>query len=212
MVSPVASTDYTANSAADGSGTDLTANFIVTVTFGGNCAIVNVYNAGPGDAYLTKLQIRGKGVYSFENMVVEASNDASINRYGENEMSFEMPYQNSLFIASDAAYYLLNRGTKARQRPDGATFLANRDPDAMAAALTLEPGDRIGLAESTTGVFSTSEPEGYFIAGCEWDLMTPGRIHVRYRLMPGDTERFWILDKVGASEIDETTILGFSIF
>jgi hypothetical protein len=212
MIAPVATTDYTANSAADGSGTDLTANFTVMVTFGGNSAILSVFNRGPGDAYLTKLQIRGQGVYSFENMVIEASDTASINMYGENEMSFDMPYQNSVFVASDAAYYLLNRGTKARQRPEGATFFANRDPDAMTAALVLEPGDRIGVAESTTGVFSTVEPEGYFIAGCEWDLMTPGRIHVRYRLMPADNEQVWILDKLGFSESDETTVLGFSIF
>jgi hypothetical protein len=123
-----------------------------------------------------------------------------------------MAYQNRVDVAQEAASYILSRGLKARQRLRSVTYLANRDPDALSAALSLEPGDRIGVQEQTVGIYGASEPDGYFIAGVGFDMMTPGHFHVTYALLPADNEQFWILGKVGYSELDESAILGFSIF
>ena len=81
---PVASTDYTANSASDGSGTDITSDIAVTVvkTFT-SMDITYTNNHATETAYLTgTLQARGTPLAVTEaDTVITKSNTASINKY-----------------------------------------------------------------------------------------------------------------------------------
>ena len=63
IIQPVSTTDWTTNTAADGSGTDKTALCTVTATSLGDTAKVIVTNASGGNVYLTKLVIRGTAIY-----------------------------------------------------------------------------------------------------------------------------------------------------
>lgn len=56
---PVAGTDFIANTLMDGSGTDLTASFSVAVTVYANVVYITVTNNGSVAGYLTLLQFRG---------------------------------------------------------------------------------------------------------------------------------------------------------
>lgn len=56
---PLSGTDWVANSAADGSGSNLTANFTVTLTNFGQSAKLIVTNTGGTSGFLTTLQVRG---------------------------------------------------------------------------------------------------------------------------------------------------------
>src|SRR3990167_1113391 len=65
MVTPVVNTDYKFSSVS-GSGTDLNASLIVTVTFGANTARVTFTNSAAVTGYLWFFQLRGKGVYLYD--------------------------------------------------------------------------------------------------------------------------------------------------
>jgi hypothetical protein len=62
IVTPVATTDYTANTAQDGSGTDKTADVSVTVTHFGETAKIEVTNNSGGTVYITFLRVRGVAI------------------------------------------------------------------------------------------------------------------------------------------------------
>lgn len=60
VLQPVATTDWTTNTAADGTGTDKTANCTLTIQDQGDRALVTVVNSSGGTVYLTKAQIKGQ--------------------------------------------------------------------------------------------------------------------------------------------------------
>lgn len=212
IVAPVAGTDYTFNTAAAGTGQNIVTQLSVTATAYGNQVLLEVYNRGPLDGYLTSLQVRGKGVYAFRTIVQEASDSASIAANGETVVTVDMPYQSDPNVGLDTAYYLLNRGIRQAQKVNSASYHANSSPDLLNSALALEPGDRIGLEEATTGIIKSDEPKGFFIAGVQFSMMAPGSIQVTYTLMPADNDKLWILEKRGYSELNATTRFGFAIF
>lgn len=107
MVSPVATTDYTANSAADGSGTDYTGSITVTATYGSNAARYSITNNAGAAVYLTKLQARGIGIYDYEQTVAEAEDVPLSAEFGEQVQVVDMPYQSSVAIGQELASYLL---------------------------------------------------------------------------------------------------------
>lgn len=63
IVAPVATTDYTMNTAADGSGTNKTADCVVTVTNFGAAGKIEITNNSASTVFVTLLQIRGVAVY-----------------------------------------------------------------------------------------------------------------------------------------------------
>lgn len=63
IVAPVASTDYVMNTAADGSGTDKTADCTVTATNLGDTVKLVITNNSLVTVYITTLQVRGVAVY-----------------------------------------------------------------------------------------------------------------------------------------------------
>lgn len=64
VITPAATTDYTANTAIDGSGTNLTANFTVSASKFSQTAKLTVTNTGGTGGYLTLLKIRGDALDS----------------------------------------------------------------------------------------------------------------------------------------------------
>ena len=89
LVAPVATTDYTANSLADGSGTNLTANFSVTVLdqFSGTAKLLIANNGGTG-GYPTLMRLRANAITVPNQTFVEALDSTSIARY--QRRTFEM--------------------------------------------------------------------------------------------------------------------------
>lgn len=59
LSTPTATTDWTGNSAIDGTGTDLTSDMAVTVTLQGAGFELTISNTGASDLYVTKFQLRG---------------------------------------------------------------------------------------------------------------------------------------------------------
>src|SRR3972149_1095335 len=109
-ISPVATTDYTANTAAVGSGSNLTADIVVTPTWFGSRALLNVQNNNGSDAHLTLIKVRADAL---------ASLDASYAISGEGKRIFklELPWQQAINFANDLAEYLVDLLSSKRPRP-----------------------------------------------------------------------------------------------
>jgi len=100
FITPIANTDFTANSTQDGSGDDLTSDISIHEFINyGNAVFINVINSGNTDAYLTKFQVRGNPVIVLKWIKVVAKDDGSINLYGRQDFEIE----NHFIDSEDAA-------------------------------------------------------------------------------------------------------------
>jgi hypothetical protein len=152
MVPPRPTTDYLFNTRADGLGSDITSQLTVTPTFGGNMAQLVFANAGPQDGYVTFARVRGLGVYSQDEMLLEASNATSIADYGKSAVLVELPYQSDEVVASDSAHYVLNHSRTDAITPTSVSFTANVSDALMVGALAEDIGSRIRVIDATLGV------------------------------------------------------------
>jgi len=109
-VEPIADTDYTANAAADGSGTDLTSSIEIT-TFNtyAKSAFITVRNNSATDAYLTKFSIRANPVKIYKYIRVIAKDETSMQNYGVKDVLYQNMYIDSETQANAIAYEELER-------------------------------------------------------------------------------------------------------
>lgn len=122
---PVASTDYLANTNDDGSGTDKTADCTMTVTDFGDNAKVVFENTGATNFYVTTRQIRGKPLYEEDSDDVIYPQDPSTVD-DPSEFVQDLKWQQSVNVAVDYSQVLgefLDRQNpfpvvKVRGRPD----------------------------------------------------------------------------------------------
>lgn len=210
-VAPVATTDYVANSAADGSGSNLTANFTVTATFFAATVKLVIVNTGATDGYLTTLQVRGKGIYDYGPQVSRSDAAASQASQGLRALLIDMPYQDALVNGQGAADYLLNIYSNPQTQVDAVSF-ASDTAALLTAALAREISDRIGLVETVTGV-STANQAGFYIQSIEMEIV-PSRIGplitCTWGLAPASGQAVLVLDQVGSSELDSVgAVLGY---
>ena len=228
MVTPVATTDYLANSAADGSGTNLTASISVSATLGANSAAFTITNNASVTAYVTKLQARGIGLYDYEHTVGEAVDNTVANDFGEQLSSIDMPYLSDVATGVNAARYLLQLysptergrwalGTAGSSELGETTALADRvlssvssvtvtprTPALQTQILAREIGDRISIIETVTGI-----DNAFYIQAISLSVDAPGIPIATWTLAPADTTVYWSLGTAGFSELDDATRLSF---
>jgi len=221
MVVPVATTDYAFFENADGTGTDYTAQISIVVTFSANSAVVVVTNNGPFDGFLTKLNLRGKGIYAYETALATADSQPSKTRYGETTFALDMPYQDDLNVSRDAAEFIVNQAKDILTQVDSVTFWGNRSIQLMNAALQRDVSDKINLIETVIGAapfFPIGETEqqitatNFFINGINLTIGERGVIRCTWTLAPGDPFNYWILERTGFTELGITTRLGYGSF
>lgn len=198
-----ATTDYTMNSASDGSGTNLTGDFTVSASFGGNSVRIYLL-AGSSAAYVTKLQARGRGMYDYEPAIVEAQDTDSGAAYGENVLSIDMPFQTSPLVGADAANYLMQVWKSPQTMIDTVDFVGNVSDALMTAGLQREPGDRVTVTETATGI-----GRDFYIHGVDLVITPKNLVRFRWLVTPNDPFNYWILGVIGATELGQTTTLGY---
>lgn len=204
MVTPASTTDFLAFSACDGTGTNLTANFLVAASYGGNSVRYAVTNNGGTNGYLTFLQARGIGIYDREPTVSELQDIPSQNSYGESLLGFDMPYQSSVLVGDDAANFLLSTNKDPATLIDEVVFVGNDSAAQMLAGLLVEPGDKVDITETVTGL-----SKSYFVNGCNIEVTKDKVFQFTWKLVPAEVTAYWILGVVGFSELDTTTRLAY---
>lgn len=222
MVTPEAGTDFVFNTQADGTGDDITDQLEgnVVATFFSNSVEFVITNPGPSDGYLTTLQCRGIGIYSYEPVVAKGQSQDSKDLYGESGFTLDMPYQDDIRIAKDAADFVVQQ-SKALYTPIRAvTFVGNREDQLMLAALQREISDKVKVEETVIGT-ETFVPPGetepitptsFFINAVRLTIQEHGIITCRWALEPADHFSYWILGSAGYTELGETTRLAFGAF
>jgi len=204
LVVPVATTDYTANTASDGSGGNRTANFTATASFGANSFRATMANGGADAAYLTLFQVRGKGLADMEPIFISASDALSTACFGDSTLNYDMPLQISPLVGFDAANYLANTWSTPLTRVESVRFFANESDTQMKAALFSEISSRVTLVETATGI-----NRDYFVQAAEFEYTDDSLLAVSWTVVPTDPYDYWLLGTVGSSELNVTTRLGY---
>ena len=205
---PTASYDYAGNSAIDGTGSDQTANLSIVATAFASTVKLVVTNNGAVPIYLVApsttvpmLRVRGKGVYDRGPQTFEAM---TVQDYGTRSLEIDMPYQDDPDIGQSAATFVENQYDSLTRQARSLVFKANKSHDKMLCALQVEPGDRITVSETVTGLVLV-EANVQSVA----DDIIENVWTCTLGLAPADTFAFWQLGIAGASELGETTVLGF---
>ena len=217
LTSPVSGTDWVANSASDGSGSNMTSDVAMTVSVtGANTAVLQFVNSASSTAYLTTVQIRGIALRDNSATTLSDKDATSIAAYGEQDVRINMPYESDTNVGLGIAKWQNSVNKDIRNTVPSVAFIGNTSATLMEQSLLREPGDKIGLVESMTGTLGSGN--GFFINGVDWSLGTGSIFTVRWSLVPADWaigDR-WILAQAGASELGNsgtgagTTILGFA--
>lgn len=202
QVSPVATTDYKANSAADGTGTNKTADITVVAEFFATTVKFTITNNDAALVFITKLQCRGKGLYSEATETVEST---SSQPYGDRPVNIDMPYQGSSTTAKDLADYLLEQFESPSNHAHSLTFDPQRSNAMMLAALSASIGDRITVTETMTGLTMVD----VFIHSIDIEVRSGARLSCVFGLSPSIfASEFWILEDAD-SELGTNTFLAF---
>ena len=134
-VTPAPTIDYTANSLADGTGTDLTSALSVVVTDTSQRRRMVLMNTGSVTMYITRLQARGIPLIEVSSTDVEVRDEASIAIYEELEYVAPSQFLSTFFDVQIYATFLLRLLSVPRTRVklvfDASDYLqaGNRPPD-----------------------------------------------------------------------------------
>jgi hypothetical protein len=192
LTDPVATTDYLANTAIDGSGSDITSGVSIVMTAFAQSAKLEITNSGASTAYLTLLRLRGTPALITSPVKQTYEDTDSISKYEEHQLEIVND-----FIANDSFAYYLARAIvrkykdplrRARIRVRGVPHLQLKDKvrvydqdlgtyknyRVMKIRGQMTPGSfeqTITLREITTGevdgwaIVGTSAVEGYDVVG-----------------------------------------------
>ncbi len=185
---PVITTDYTANTQADGLGTDLTSSIAITTTKLAKTIKLVVTNNAAVPAYITLLKARGTWYDNLTRVTRKASDSTSQTAYQKRTYEVSGKYMTSADKAQDFVNYAI--GKYKDPRGQLSMTLQNQDAATLAQILAREISDRITVVNTTLGINGT-----YFIDAMEHDISMSGLRHtVTYRLAETKNEDFWCLD------------------
>ncbi|MEE3331969.1 MAG: hypothetical protein VX246_13975 [Myxococcota bacterium] len=205
MVTPASSTDYTANAAADASGADMSSSLGVSATYGGTSAsVVLTNNHASTTLYITKFDFRGLGIYDQQTTVHEQEDATSQSTFGTNAYRYDASYQMDPVVGNSFALHFLGVYKDAQQSAESVTILLNKNAGLMAAGLTREVGDRIGISEAQTAL-----DEGYFIQSVTLTIKPTNIIRCKWTLSPASRIAYWFIGTAGASNVGDSTRIAF---
>jgi hypothetical protein len=117
VITPVITTDYTMNTAQDGSGTNLTSGFSVTLTDLGTTGILTYTNTSGSDGYITFGQLRGIAVTAPYPVASIKNDTASQNAYDVLAMDLDLQWLQDTSIISNIAAYEISQLSGIRAFP-----------------------------------------------------------------------------------------------
>jgi hypothetical protein len=213
MIAPVRDTDYKMYQNEDGTGTDLSTNLTVTTVdengdtagFGAKGAIYKLVNTGVA-GWVTKLQARGYGVYTYNPLETMINSASAIEMYGVSQVVLDQKYAVDLASAEVYAGLILNREKTARMVLENITMIANTTPDLMLRYLYHDVGDLIHVEYSDLGFSSV-----YFIHGIEAEIGLDHMITYTWTLLEDYlyTTNFFTLNHAVYGLLDSNNVLGF---
>lgn len=201
-----ANTDYTANTASDGTGADFTGTIVFSTSFGANSFQVSASSTtAVQNFWLTKFQLRGIGLYDYGPVTLESIDANSSACYGTHVLPLDMPYQSDATgVGRDAADYLKQVWSQPATRIEMVNFIGNVSDALMTAGLAREISDRVTIIEKVTGLNND-----FYIQGIDWSLDGMNTFHYSWLLAPTDPYAYWLIGVVGSGEIGVATRVGY---
>jgi len=178
VTSPIATTDYTANDNADGSGTNRTGNFTFATTPFSTSAKLIPTNSG-SSAYITLLKLRANIIVTDEYTYAEYEDSDSISAYGERQIVINTDWLQDLNAANEYAQVLVGRFQNPRAFPRFKFHRSDIDKQFTTPLLNL-----ITINFSSFGV--TGEFRAGFIER-SWSIQEPNVVDSVYYLEPNTT-------------------------
>jgi hypothetical protein len=106
VTTPVATSDYTMNTAADGSGSDLTSDFDVVIETFAKRAKLTITNNSASAGYITLFKLNGTAAYVPNTFSVESQGAASIAIYKKRSFLLESDWFQDTNLANTFVDYL----------------------------------------------------------------------------------------------------------
>ena len=201
LQTPVSGTDYVANTAADGSGTDVTTQLTVTASFGASGVRWTITNSGTAAAYLTTLQARGRGIYDYARAYLEAAPASVSADQAHNILTLNLPYGSDLNVAQSVADNLLDVYRTPRTRAQSVTLMASRNAAMATLAVSARLHELCSVVDELAGVTTA-----HHVNRIAYRVASPGDVRLTIDLSHTDETDVWIL---GTSTLGETTRLGW---
>lgn len=191
LVTPlVPGLDFVVNGLESGLGPDLTSEFEVGFEHGGIGPIFTIKNLGGNEGWILpgQLQVRGKGLYRYTELITEAR-DASLRvKYGENLAILTLPYQSSPQTAQGMVdQELARRGDEFRLAKE-VEFCATGSEYHLLTFLSVEPGTRVEIVNDLGAI-----DVDYFVQHVAFRDVE-GHVWVTWMLAPADRESLFIFD------------------
>jgi hypothetical protein len=201
-ITPVATTDYLVNAAADGSGTNLTGSCTGAIVADSSFATrvkIRYSLSGSTSGYITFGQVRGTKLDNFAVVERSAQDDTSIGAYGKRELTW--PYSvDSISTADSLVDFILLERKTPRGRVKNISFKPQASAALLSGALRNSIFARIAVTESQTGL--SSEP--YFIIG-ENHAFAEQDYSVSWELESTSSTDYWVL---GTNTLGSNSYLG----
>jgi hypothetical protein len=145
---------------SDGTGTNKTTSLTVSVVYGTEGATYTLRSSASTTCYITKLQARGYGIYTYATLESIIENTTSINSYGYSSETIHQQYQQNTVIGKTESYKILENYKQPRTILNNVQIQANKSEDFMWGFLLYDSGDMINIKEDQTGIDSD-----YYIHG-----------------------------------------------
>lgn len=201
VLSPASTTDYTANSASGGGGTDMTADIDIDTTIWAQGARLVITNNGAVPAYITLLKMRGDSISDQDKVTRISFDEDSQKLYQKRTHELSGKLMSSANHAQDFADYI--KGIRKNPQPKYQMEVDGKYSDAVfGAILTLKISDRITVQSSRLGL-----DDDFYIEKIRHSISNFGKHHtVKYDISRASDEVLWVLD---TSELGIETRLAY---
>ena len=200
-ITPAPFFDYLANTLADGTGQDRTAQIAVTLSeFSASAAVLTLRNLGTDIAYLQAgARLRGTPIIQGDPITLQQTDWASVSLHGLNTLTLNLPALGSLEDADQLARFELTRRKDSRGQ---VRRIQVSSANLLTQVLARTLFDRITVTET-----QTDHSAGYFIIAEEHTVdLGSARHEVSWLLESAAANAFWI---VSTSHLDQDTYLAY---
>lgn len=200
---PVETTDYLMNRNKAGTGANITTSLSVSVVFYTAEAAVTYTNSSAYTGYVTRLYLKGYGVYQDSPIKAMAEDSTSQTAYGMQELNIEQRYQRDTSYSETEMYQMMYAEKDPRTKLVGVSFIANKSDKNMMAFLSIDIGDMIKITESSLNL-----DDYFYVNGVEFSVQEGNVIMFKWILA---TSLALILPACTAISLDFNNSVGQSM-
>ena len=201
---PVATTDYTVNDKADGTGFNYTSTgrIAISIAPSGSSIEISFRNDATGVLYVRGLQARGTLIKQYSPESFTAENAVSIAAYGRKHTQFDLALDSGAVLAEAIPYYLIYRYADPGYVVDAIVFKGTESVGGV-SILTVEIGDVLSLTEYQTAVAA----QLYLVRGVQYDIRDGGNVtDVIFAVKRLDQQQFIIFDDPVYGQFDGSAV------